>query len=339
MSIIIAEVTRGDIVESRHHGVVVVADVTGRLIASVGDPERVAYLRSSAKPFQAVPLVESGAADAFGFTEQEVAMACASHDATPLHQRVVARMLAKAGLDEDALRCGVTAPMDEQEQARIALGLKPTSQIQCECSGEHAGMVAACKHLGYPLESYNAPDHPLQQWLRQIVAEVTRVPEREIVLGTDGCSIPTFGVPIRAFAIAYAALADPQRVPDGAGRRYAGSLNRLRDAMDAHPDMIAGDGNLDTDLMRLTSGKLVAKLGAEGVLCIGVPERGLGIAIVMDDGSTRGQGPATVAVLEQLELADARTLAKIREQHSDGVKNFAGKTVGELRPAFTLERH
>jgi L-asparaginase II len=177
VSIVIAEVTRGDIVESRHHGVVAVADATGRVIASAGDPERLAYLRSSAKPFQAIPLVESGAADAFGFTDQEVAMACASHDATPRHQRVVERMLAKAGLDEDALRCGVTPPMDEQEQARIALGLKPTSQIQCECSGEHAGMVAACKHLGYPLESYNAPDHPLQQWLRQIVAEVTRVPE------------------------------------------------------------------------------------------------------------------------------------------------------------------
>jgi len=157
----LAEITRGELVESTRPGIVVVADVTGRLLAVHSDAEHIAYFRSAAKPFQAVPLVESGAAEAFGFVPEDLALACTSHDATPAHQRGVAGILAKIGLDEDALRCGVASPPDPHEAARITLGLKAQSPLQCECSGEHAGMLAACLHLDYPLQSYTEPDHPL----------------------------------------------------------------------------------------------------------------------------------------------------------------------------------
>ena len=333
---LLAEVTRGEVVESTHRGVVVVTDVDGRVVASAGDPERMAYFRSSAKPFQAIPLVESGAADAFGFSEREVALACSSHDSTPDHQRGVARMLEKAGLHEEDLRCGISVPVDPPEMARSVLGLVWPSQVQCECSGEHAGMLAACKHLGYPLDDYVDRDHPLQRRILEIVATALRLDANEVVLGTDGCSIPTFGAPIRAFALAYATFAAPEQAPAGAGRELAPSINRLRSAMVAHPVMVGNEGVLDTDIMRATGGRIVAKLGAEALLCLAVPERGLGVAIADESGSKRGLGPAAIAVLEHLGLADADVLAPLREQHAGAVTNFKGVPVGELRPALDL---
>jgi L-asparaginase II len=337
LSTTLAEVTRGKVVESTHPGIVVIADVTGRLLATHGDADHVAYFRSAAKPFQAVPLVESGAADAFEFGPEDLALACASHDATPAHQRGVARMLAKFGLDEDALRCGVSPPPDPQEAARITLGLKAQSQLQCECSGEHASMLATCLHLDYPLQSYTEPDHPLQRRIREIVAQVLRLLEDDLVTGTDGCRIPTFAAPVRSFAVAYATLADPRQAPKGTGRELAKPLERLRQAMTAHPTLIGGEETLDSDVMALSEGRIVAKLGAEGLLCLAVPERGLGIAIAADDGSSRALGPAAVAVIEQLELAEPAVVDTLRERHVEIVKTFADEPVGEMRPAFHLD--
>jgi len=337
LSATLAKITRGELVESTHPGIVVVADVTGRLLATHGNAEHVAYFRSAAKPFQAVPLVESGAADAFGFGPEELALACASHDATPAHQRGVARMLAKIELDEDALRCGVSPPPDPQEAARVTLGLKAPSQLQCECSGEHAGMLAACLHLDYPLDSYTEPDHPLQRRIREVIAQVLRLDEDDLLIGTDGCRIPTFAAPLQSFAVAYATLADPGQAPAGKGRKLAKSLDRLREAMTAHPVLVGGEQTLDSDIMTLSEGRIVAKLGAEGLLCLAVPERGLGIAIAADDGSSRALGPAAVAVIEQLELAEPGIVDTLRERHVETVKTFGGEMAGEMCPAFQLE--
>jgi L-asparaginase II len=337
MSAALAEVTRGELVESTHTGVVAVVDVSGRIVASAGDTDRVLFFRSSAKPFQAVPLVESGAADAYGFTTGELALACASHDATPAHQRGVARMLAKIGLDEDALRCGVVPPADEQEAARIALGIKANSQLQCECSGEHAGMLAACLHSGYPTDTYTEADHPLQRRIREILASILRLEADALIIGIDGCRIPTFGAPVRAFATAYATLATPSGASADAGRGFAATLDRLRAAMLAHPTLVGGEQTLDSDIMRLSDGRIVAKLGAEGLLCLAVPERGLGIAMAASDGSPRALGPAAIAVLEQLQVAEPQTLDALRERHAGRVETFAGEPVGEMRPAVELE--
>jgi L-asparaginase II len=334
---VLAEVTRGDVVESVHRGAVVVMDVEGRLVASAGDVDHVTYFRSAAKPFQAIPVIESGAAEAFGFTEREVALSCSSHDSTPDHQRGVARMLEKIGLHEDDLRCGISPIADEQEQARSVLGLVWPSQLQCECSGEHAGMLAACKQLGYPLETYVERDHPLQRRILEIVATVLGMAEDEVILGTDGCSIPTFAAPIRRFAFAYATLACPQQSPIKNDAGLVEAIDRMREAMVAYPVMIGNEGVLDTEIMQATGGRIVAKLGAEGLLCLAVPERGWGITITSDDGMPRGLGPAAIATLEQLELADDRALCALRELFAGAVPSFKGKPVGTVRPALQLE--
>lgn len=338
MPTIIAEVTRGGRVESVHHGVVVVADVAGRVVAAAGDPEHVAYFRSSAKPFQAVPLVESGAADAFGFTAAELALACASHNAEPGHQAQVAAMLGKVGLGPAALRCGCPLSSDPAAAARVVLGLEPRSPLQCDCSGKHAGMLATCVHFGEPIAGYLDPEHPAQQRVKRVVAAALRLPEPELRMATDGCSLPTFGAPLRAFAVAYATLAAPNDAPAGAGREHAAALERLRAAMAAHPENVAGAGELVTDLMAVSGGRVVAKSGAEGLICLALPEHGMGIAVRVLDGSFRPHAEVVFAVLEQLELLDPASLAALRERHPAAIRNHNGWDVGAFRSAFRLAR-
>ena len=338
MPAVLAEVTRGGAVESVHHGVIVVADVAGEIVAAAGDPNHPAYFRSSAKPFQAVPLVESGGADAAGFTPAELALCCASHIAEPRHQRAVAAMLAKIGLDADALRCGIPLPMDEAEAARVVAGLVPPSPLQCDCSGKHAGMLAACLHLGYPLDTYLDPTHPLQRRVLAVVAELLRLPEAEIRVAIDGCGLPTFGAPLRTFATAYATFAAPERAPCGAGRDHASALNRLRAAMIAHPQNVSGEGELVADLMRLPGGRIAAKSGAEGLICLALPGPGLGVAVRILDGSFRAHAVVVAALLEQLGILDQATIAALLERHPPTIRNHNGRHVGDLRAAFRLEK-
>jgi len=334
---ILAEVTRGGAVESSHAGTIAVVDTNGRLVAWAGDPETFAYFRSSAKPFQAIPVIESGAADAYGFTPAELALCCASHYAEPHHQQEVAAMLAKLGLNEEALRCGIALPGDEEEAARILAGLVPRSPLQCDCSGKHTGMLATCVHLGYPIESYLDPEHPLQRTIRGIIAEVCRVPERSLRLAADGCSVPTFGTSIRAFATAYAALAQPERVRAEAGGRHHVALYRLRNAMIAHPENVSGTGDLVTDLMALAGGRIAAKSGAEGLICLALPAHGLGVAIRIADGSFRALPVVVTGVIEQLQLIDSSVIGALMERHRPEVRNHNGWHVGDMRAAFLLQ--
>ncbi|HLL50850.1 MAG TPA: asparaginase [Thermomicrobiales bacterium] len=338
MAGVIAEATRGGIVESVHHGVVVAVDVDGDVVASAGDPETVVFFRSSAKPFQAIPVIESGAADAFGFTPAELALCCASHEGSPEHQQQVATMLAKIGMSATDLQCGCVFPGHEEEAAQVILGGIEGSPLHCDCSGKHAGMLATIVQEGLSHHDYLDPMHPLQLRILGIMAEVMRVPEETIVLGTDGCSLPTFGAPVRAFATAYAALAAPERTLPGAGREHSVALDRLRAAMTAFPENVAGPGQFVTDLMALSGGRVAAKSGAEGLICLAVPEQNLGIAIRVLDGTFRTHAPVTVAVLEQLGILDADTRDAILERHSPELRNHNGRLVGEIRPAFHLER-
>ena len=248
MQSVLAHVTRGDHVESIHHGSIAVVDAAGNLVAHCGDPDQFLYFRSSAKPFQAIPVIESGAADRFGFTPAELALCCASHSGTPKHQAQVSAMLAKIGLDESALQCGCPAPYDADAFARVEAGLVPRSPTQCDCSGKHTGMLAASLHLGYPIDDYLDPAHPLQQTILALIAGVCAVDPGSIALATDGCSLPTFGSTLRAFARSYALLARPTV--------HCQALNRLRDAMIAHPENVGGPGQFVTDLMAAANGAI-----------------------------------------------------------------------------------
>lgn len=337
MPAVIAETTRGGIAESVHHGVVVAVDATGEIVASVGDPELVIFFRSSAKPFQAIPVIESGAVDAFGLTPAELALCCASHAGSPEHQGQVAAMLAKFGMSPADLQCGCSLPMDEHEAARVTLDETARSPLQCDCSGKHAGMLAVIAHEGLSRHDYLDPQHPLQQRILGIMAEVMRVSAESIILGTDGCSLPTFGAPVRGFATAFAALAAPESVPPGAGREHADALHRLRAAMTAYPENVAGTGHFVTDLMALSAGRIAAKSGAEGLICLAVPERELGIAIRVHDGSFRVHPDVTVAALDQFGILDTATRDAILARHSPELRNHNGLLVGEIRPVFQLE--
>ncbi len=336
MAALIAEVTRGTVVESSHLGSTVVVDANGTVVAWAGDRDLRIYFRSSAKPFQAIPLVASGAADAFGFTSEELALACASHNGSRRHQAVVASMLQKADVDECELQCGFAPPLDEEEKARVLLGLEQPLLIQCECSGKHAGMLATCRHQGWPAESYLDPDHPLQREIRALLAAACGVSADTFAVATDGCSLPTYGAPLRAFATAYAVLADPE------GARWDGSppdraaLHRLRSAIAEHPGLVSGEGEIDTTIMQATGGRVVAKLGAEGLLCLAIPDRRLGVAISDSSGSERGLGPGAVAVLRDLGIVDEATLASLTQTLCPAVRSFAGEPVGETRPLLAL---
>lgn len=333
---ILAETTRGGLVESLHAGVIAVVDHDGHLVASAGDVDQVIFFRSSAKPFQAVPVIESGAADTFGFTPAELALCCASHNAEPRHQEQVAVMLQKIGLTSDALRCGAPLPSDQDEAARVVAGLIPRTQLQCDCSGKHAGVLATCVHLKEPLATYLNPDHPAQRRILAVMATVLRTPSDAIPLGVDGCGLPTFAAPVRAFAGAFAALASPESVPLDAGGTHAAALNRLRAAMAAHPENVAGTGELVTDLMVLSGGRVVAKSGAEGLICLALPELRLGVAIRVLDGSFRSHAVIVASLLEQLGAVDRETIASLQERHPAILRNHVGRVVGDLRPTFEL---
>ncbi len=323
-------VTRGNERESEHRAAVTVVDSRGAMIASAGDPNVFAFFRSSAKPFQAIPLVESGAADAFGLTESELAFCCSSHNGEAGQQQAVVTMLEKIGADPSLLQCGAALPMDEVELARLALGLVAPSPLQNCCSGKHAGMLATCLHLGYPVDSYLSPQHPLQVQILGIVAEAMQVDAAAVVLAADGCSVPTFGAGVGDFATAFGALAAPANSPSDGLRSYESSIDRLLAAMVRFPENIAGKGELDTELMRLSNGSVVAKIGAEGLLCMALPQHELGVAIRICDGSYRGLNILALTVLEQLDLVDEPELAAMKSALIQPVTNANGWTVGEI---------
>lgn len=327
MTVRLADVTRGGMVESTHDGTVVVVDATGDLIAAAGGPEQLAFFRSSAKPFQALTVVESGAADRFGFTPPELALCCASHHGEQQHQDQVAAMLAKLGLDEGALQCGIP---------HAYFGDLAVTPLQCDCSGKHTGMLAACLQRGYPIDSYLEPTHPLQIEIRGYIAEVCRVAPESLVLATDGCSVPTFGTSVNAFALAFAALAAPEAAPAGAGREHAPALNRLREAMIAAPANVSGAGSFVTDLMEIGDGEIVAKSGAEGLICLGIPKHQIGIAIRVADGSFRSHPAIVTAVLRQLKLVDDAIIDAILARHPLELLNHNGRHVGDIRATFNL---
>ncbi|HEY0006856.1 MAG TPA: asparaginase [Pyrinomonadaceae bacterium] len=249
----LVEVMRGAIVESRHRGHVVAVDVSERRIAQLGSPKTVTFLRSSAKPLQLLPVIASGAADRFGFDARELAVACASHNGEPIHTEAVASMLRKIGLDSSALKCGVHEPFSRE----IARALRKRGQrpnvLQNNCSGKHAAMLALALHLGAPFETYDQPEHPVQQMILSRVEQFTGLPRAEIALGIDGCGAPTFALPVDKMALIYARLVAP---PDELDDATKDACRRIVYAMMEYPEMIGGGvtERLDTELMRAARG-------------------------------------------------------------------------------------
>jgi len=337
----IVELTRGEVIESVHFGALAIADCQGDLLASWGDPEVVTFLRSSAKPFQALPLIESGAADQYGLSLKQIAVICASHSGTDAHVETVASIQDVIGASEEELLCGAHTPIDSETSQRLEkVGLEPT-QNRHNCSGKHTGMLALARFMGVPTEEYVRPQHPVQQRILTAFAEMCDLDPKMIPLGVDGCSAPVFAVPLRASAMAFARLADPRTLSES---RQA-ACQRIWSAMTSYPEMVAGEGRFDTCLMRIGHGGILSKGGAEAYLGVGIapgvlnPDSpGMGVAIKISDGDQVGRACSVVAlkVLEHLGALDREQLKQLTSFGQRALTNWRGIHVGEIRPCFKL---
>ena len=341
------EQVRGSLVEAWHDVHVAVVDSTGRLLARSGDPDLVTYWRSAAKPFQALPLVEDGVVDRFGIGTQELALCCASHSSEPGQIALVRNLLAKIACSERDLLCGPHPPLSERVASDYATRGVRLTAVYSNCSGKHAGMLALARHHGWPTEFYTRLEHPVQQRCLAEVHRWTELPLSEVGTAVDGCGVVCYGLPLHNMALAYARLASAEfgvRNAESQGVRLEASDHsqrfriphsalRIVEAMLRHPELVAGEGRPCTEIMQAHPGRVIAKLGAEGVYCALLRQEGLGVALKVADGHGVAAALALAAVLEELGLRPRPASLTARPS-----VNTRGETVGELRVNGRLEK-
>lgn len=320
------QVFRGAILESRHECEAAVCDVEGRLHAATDDPWRVTTFRSAAKPFQLLPLVERGHAERWKFNDEQLAVMAASHNGSAYHRALVVGILERIGLDESRLACGFHEPVDRDSLAEVRAHPELRSPIYNNCSGKHAGMLALAQAEGWPAEGYERADHPVQQLMRHVVADVCGVGPDDLATATDDCGVVVFAAPLTVMARGYARFA----AASAEGEARESALHRIRTAMNSYPQAVGGAGRFGTQLMEITRGRVVAKGGAEGLECLGFPGRGLGLAIKCLDGSGRALAPASIALLDHLGLISESEQAKLAAARAPALRNHSGQEVGRL---------
>jgi L-asparaginase II len=324
---VLMEVTRGPLTESRHRGMIAVADGQGKLKYSLGDPEAWVCLRSLAKPFQALPVITTGAAAALGFGAEELALFSGSLSGQDFQVALVKEILARIGLTPAALQCGVHPPLHRPSaKALDAAGEKPTS-LNHTCAGKHAAMLSLCVHHGWPIEDYLAFDHPVQRLILKSVADMVGLRPEEVPLALDGCGAPVHYVPLGSIAHGYARLA--AAAPDS-------PEGTLMAAILTHPRHIAGDGRLDTAIMEALPGRVFAKAGSEGGYALAILEGGMGVAIKIEDGGLRAVSPTVVETLDQLGLITPEARAALASFHKSPILNHRKQEVGQIRTVFSL---
>lgn len=326
----LVRVSRGGLDESVHAGVLVVIE-GDRPTLVCGDPGRVVFYRSASKPLQALELVRSGAADAFGLSDAELAVATGSHSAEPRHLEAVRSMLKAGGLTEADLGCGGHRSANPKVAFAQQRDGTPLTAIHSNCSGKHAGMLLTALHKGAPTQGYLELSHPVQQAIVAHVALLGGVPRDRVVAAVDGCGAPALAVPMEAMARSVARLGFTEGLP----LDLAGAARRVARVMVTHPEMVGGDDRFDTDLILAGKGRLVAKAGAEGVHVVAVPDRRMGIAVKADDGADRGYRLVVLEVLRRRGVLDEDAFASLCRRHAPTtILNMAGAPVGELRVAF-----
>ena len=348
---VLVEATRGRLIESRHRGSAVVADAQGNIVAAWGDADLAVYPRSAIKPLQALALIETGAAKRFAVSAEEIALACASHDGEPEHVSRISAWLGRMGLGEADLECGAHAPTGAgAAEALIREGRAP-SPIHNNCSGKHAGMLASARHLGEPTRGYIAPDHPAQQRLKRLLAEMSGADLAEAPTGVDGCGIPVYAMPLKGLARAMAGLARPDKGatfiarvtpvgvhshddsparPDRFESARGEAARSVIAAMTRHPRLVSGQGRFDTEAMAEGAGLFVVKGGAEGMHAAAILGSGLGIALKIEDGAGRASAVVMAALLSRFAGVSLPAWREIP------LRNVAGREVGVLRPGPAL---
>lgn len=325
----VVEVVRGTVVESIHRVHAAVVDAEGQMRASAGDPERATFIRSAAKPFQALPLIADGAMERFGISLEEIAVVCGSHAGEPRHIAAVTSILRRIGLDGEALACGPHPPFSHAARRELAeAGLEP-GRLHNNCSGKHAGMLALARANGWDVSGYHLPEHPVQGRLMVEIGRWMGLPPEAMAMGTDGCAAVTVGMPLRSMALGFARLAQAARLGEREPTYVVGSMMN-------YPEMVGGSGRLCTDLMNCAAGRLFAKIGAEGVYCVGVPGAELGIAIKIEDGAQRAVGPAILAILRELDLISEDDLGTLLRHAFPEVLDTRGEVVGQVRARLEL---
>ncbi|MCK3775544.1 asparaginase [Ensifer sesbaniae] len=324
---VLVEVTRGNLVESRHRGLVIAVDGDGRTVFSLGETDTAVFPRSACKAMQALPLMESGAADAYGFGNKELALACSSHSGEPEHVELAAKMLAAAGRDVSALECGAHWSSDQKTLIAQVRSLDAPTALHNNCSGKHAGFICACCHSGTEARGYVGYDHPLQREIRGTMESLTGAILAKDNCGVDGCSIPTYAVPLKGLAHGFAKMATGA----GLGPERARASKRLIEACMAEPFFVAGTKRACTRLMKTAPGRIFAKTGAEGVFCAAIPEKGIAIALKCEDGTTRAAEAMIAATLARFFRDEPELHAALMAQANHSMRNWNGIHVGDVR--------
>ncbi|GGA45232.1 asparaginase [Paenibacillus physcomitrellae] len=328
-------VYRGDYLESTHEVHIAVVDQTGKLLYAYGDPYRPTFPRSSMKPFQAVPILETGTAAAFDFSLSDLALSCSSHSGEPVHRSAVLDILRRAKLKEEALQCGTHVPRDKESYVELIREGRELTPVYSNCSGKHAGMLSTAVHMKEDIDTYREAQHPVQQRILEVLSDVCSFPVSEIAFSVDGCGVPVHRIPLFRAAFGYARLASPDAIADP---QRAGALRTICQAMTRHPEMVAGKNRFDTDVMRAFQGGVVSKTGAEGVQCLGIVNSGIGIAVKTEDGTARAASVAAMEVLKQLGIGDEGIYQQLETYIHTPVTNAHKEQIGVIKADFTLDR-
>jgi len=327
MSEVLLHYTRGGKIESRHRADIAVVDITGKNVWEFGDSQRAMFWRSAAKPFQLMPFIERGGIDTFGLTSEEVAFMVSSHSGEARHVELAYSILGKIGLTVEDLACGAAKPMNSKVAKQLTVKQSPYQVVHNACSGKHSGMLALAQMLKVTINGYTELEHPVQQLMHQAVADSAHLQKNSVETGIDGCGVPVFYLPLYNMAWAYARLAKPELGDWGGQENVA---RAIRDAMLAHPQVVAGSRRFDTVLMNITKGRILAKIGSEAVYCLASVPDGIGITYKIDDGSYRAVAPAGIAILKKLDLISAAEHQVLLESFPHILKNHRGDNIGTV---------
>lgn len=329
---ILAKTYRGGIVDLTHIGHIAVVDHTGKILFHYGDPERVTFARSSAKPIQAIPVLESGAVEEYGITERETAIFCASHSGESFHIDAVRSVLKKAGLNEDYLQCGSHYPLADYAAEELRnKGLKPQN-IHCNCSGKHSGMLVTTNYYGDDLSTYYKPEHPTQRRILKTISEVCEYDEDKVVIGIDGCGVPVHAMPLYKFAQGFAKLSKPELFDS----KREKAVRTITNVMTKYPEMVGGTDRICTDLMKICGDRLFAKSGAAAYYAIGLKNKGIGITIKIEDGNSSIVPAVVLETLRQLDVIEEDELKKLERYYVLKSINHKKEVVGETKIEFKL---
>jgi len=334
MSVKLVELIRDSTVESIHRGSIVVVDSNRNILYEAGNAEVPVFFHSSAKPLQAVAALEAGIAEKYGLDLKEIAVMSSSHIGEKEHIDTLKGIMGKIGVNENALLCGIHEPYSKEAAKELILaGLTP-STLHCNCSGKHLGLIAASKAKGLSIEDYYRAEHDIQKEVKKVIAEFSGTSSEDIVTAVDGCGIPVFGLPLKNMALAFANLGNMEF----SGGKYSKSQNYVISAMTLYPEMVAGNGRLDTEVIKRFGDRLLIKTGAEAVSCISLLGRATGIALKIDDGAQRAIAPAVLETLLQVGFISREEAESMKDFWIPPVKNNKGEKVGELRADFKLKK-